>query len=102
MIDMEIGKRIKNRRRELGLTQIQVYEAIGISSGNLSSIENSKILPSSASLIGLSKILNCTTDFLLLGTPLKSEKIEVSNFKDQQFLDSFQQLPDEEKERRQQ
>ena len=35
-----IGERIKNRRLELGLTQTDIYQACGISSGALSKIEN--------------------------------------------------------------
>ena len=35
-----IGKRIKEQRKKLGLTQTEIKSAVGISSGNLSDIEN--------------------------------------------------------------
>ena len=54
MNNMEIGTRIKQRRKELGLTQVQIHAKTGISSGNLSLIENGKTLPSSSALINLS------------------------------------------------
>lgn len=67
-----IGTRIKNRRQELNLTQAQIKEFTGISSGNLSGMENGKFLPSAAALLELSKILNCSTDWLLTGKPQTS------------------------------
>lgn len=79
MNNVEIGNRIKQRRKELGLTQVQIYEATGISSGNLSTIENGKSLPSSAALISLSNLLQCTIDYLLKGA---SSISEISNFSD--------------------
>ena len=43
MEKLSIGTRIKQRRKELGLKQLQIKELTGISSGNLSEIENNKI-----------------------------------------------------------
>ena len=39
MNNVEIGKRIKQRRLELGYTQSFIYNKTGISTGNLSGIE---------------------------------------------------------------
>lgn len=82
MNNMEIGIRIKQRRKELGLTQVQIYAKTGISSGNLSLIENGKTLPSSSALINLSDLLQCSIDYLLKGTSSNSENNEMFNFKD--------------------
>ena len=72
-MDLMIGERIKNRRKELHLTGKQIKDAVGISTGNLSDIENGKILPSSSALIGLSKVLECSCDYILLGKSHISE-----------------------------
>lgn len=82
MNNMEIGNRIKQRRKELGLTQVQIHEATGISSGNLSLIENGKTLPSSAALVNLSNLLQCSIDYLLKGGSLNLENSDLFNFKD--------------------
>ena len=62
-----IGNRIKQRRKELKLTQTQIKELTGISSGNMSDVENGKTLPSATALISLSKALNCSIDWILTG-----------------------------------
>lgn len=66
-MENEIGKRIKSRRKELHITQTQIQEESSISTGNLSCIENGKYLPSTAALLELSKILNCSIDWILTG-----------------------------------
>lgn len=67
MINASIGQRIKQRRKELGLTQANIREETGISTGNLSEIESANSLPSATAIIQLSKVLQCTTDYILLG-----------------------------------
>lgn len=62
-----IGERIKNRRLELGLTQTDIYQACGISSGALSKIENGNRTPSVLSFYELSKVLKCSMDWLTTG-----------------------------------
>ena len=51
MESTSIGTRIKQRRKELGLTQVQIKQETGISSGNMSEIENGNKLPSTPALI---------------------------------------------------
>ncbi len=62
-----IGERIRNKRKELKLTQTDIKALTGISSGNLSDIENNKALPSANALISLSRELRVTTDWILKG-----------------------------------
>lgn len=81
-MDNMIGQRIKDRRKELRITQSQIKELTGISSGNLSEIENGKILPSSAALINLSQVLKCTTDYILFGKSLNFETSTCSDIRD--------------------
>lgn len=61
-----IGNNIRKRRKELGLTIVDVQKATGISNGNLSGIETGKSAPSAQAIIALSKVLKCSTDYLLL------------------------------------
>lgn len=75
--DKMIGQRIQNRRNELNLGFNQVCEITKISKGNLSGIENSKYLPSSKALIELSKVLNCSIDWMLTGND-RNNQAEVS------------------------
>ena len=62
-----IGHRIKERRKELKLTQVQIKELCGISNGNLSDFENGNKTPSANSLVALSKALQVSTDWILTG-----------------------------------
>lgn len=84
-MENEIGKRIKARRNELHITQTQIQSKTSISTGNLSCIENGKYLPSTTALIELSKILDCSIDWILTGKSSLS-KISVPLSEDQQEL----------------
>lgn len=75
MDNMEIGKRIRNRRLELNLTQADIRRETGISTGNLSGIENGSSAPSASALCELSRVLKCSTDYILLG---KTSNLEIS------------------------
>ena len=85
MTAKEIGERIKKRRVELGLTQTDIKESTGISSGNMSDIERGNRFPSIPTLIQLCNILNCTSDYILTGSsPIsentKEQDISVSSY----------------------
>ncbi len=93
----EIGKRIKFRRKELGLTQLQIKDNTGISSGNLSEIEHGYKLPSTPALIALSSVLNCSIDWLLKGELSNNNDLILSDEKELSLIKVFRELPDEEK-----
>lgn len=97
MENISIGTRIKQRRKELGLTQIQIKQETGISSGNLSDIENGNKLPSTPALISLSTVLDCSIDWILKGVTLKSESVILSNERESLVITGFRELPEEEK-----
>ncbi|MFA9377803.1 MAG: helix-turn-helix domain-containing protein [Lachnotalea sp.] len=80
-----IGTRIKQRRLELKLTQNQIKEFTGISTGNLSDIERSRSLPSASALIGLAEILNCSTDWLLTGNSRICDTNKISDLRDENY-----------------
>lgn len=81
-MDKMIGERIRSRRKELNITQMEIQKELGISSGNLSGIENGRVHPSALALIGLSKILHCTTDWILKGDSLNIENHSFSQNED--------------------
>ncbi|WP_213950990.1 helix-turn-helix domain-containing protein [Tepidanaerobacter syntrophicus] len=62
-----VGERIKYARKLKGLTQNDIYKLTGISSGNLSDIENNKVLPSANALISLKRELGVSIDWILTG-----------------------------------
>lgn len=93
-MDSMIGLRIKERRKKLCITQAQIQEYCGISSGNLSGIETGRYLPSASALIGLSKILECSIDWILTGESLNSKSIDCVDIKeiDKQLLNYFHNM----------
>lgn len=97
MENLSIGTRIKQRRKELGLTQVQIKQATGISSGNMSEIENGNKLPSTPALISLSTILDCSIDWMLKGETPKRENIFLSDERDKQLLEGFRELSEDDK-----
>ena len=64
----EIGKRIAQRRKELGLRQIQVCERAGINDKYLSCIERATSIPSLEVIIKLALALDTTPDEFLIGS----------------------------------
>ncbi len=62
-----MGKRIRLRRKELGLTQNKLAELLELSNNHLSAIENGREKPSLEKFIILCELLKTTPDFLLLG-----------------------------------
>lgn len=99
-MDYSIGTRIKELRKSLNITGKDIKEKTGISTGNLSDIEKGKVLPSSASLIELSKVLNCSTDYILFGKTRNTEFSPYSNLRDfeKDFLLLLNSLNEEDKE----
>lgn len=62
-----MGRRIRLRRRELGLTQNRLAELLEVSNNHLSAIENGREKPSLEKFVLLCELLKTTPDFLLLG-----------------------------------
>lgn len=62
-----IGQRIKQRRKELHIKQMEMAEHIEISNNHMSSIENGREKPSLEILLRICEYLDVTPDYLLLG-----------------------------------
>lgn len=97
-----IGSRIKNRRKELRLTQVQMRELTGISNGNLSDIENGNRLPSAGALISLSEALRVSADWILTGKypDADIQAVQIPSFSptEESFLNCFRQLDPEDQD----
>lgn len=63
----QFGKNVKQRRKELGYSQQELSEKLGISSNQLSSIETGKSKTSFEGLAKLCECLDVTPDYLMLG-----------------------------------
>lgn len=64
---MEIGNRIRARRAELGLTQQELADELGVTHQHISRIENDQVAPSLDLLVALSARLGTSAEWLLTG-----------------------------------
>jgi len=64
---MSLGKRIRERRQELRLTQEELARALGLTPQHISGIEQDKRSPSLSSLAKLAEELGITVDYLVTG-----------------------------------
>ena len=64
----QIGKRIAQRRKELGLKQVEVCERAGINDKYLSCIERATSIPSLEVVMKLALALDTTPDAFLTGS----------------------------------
>ncbi len=64
----EIGRRIKDRRTEIGLSQEALAEQADLSPAYISHIERTTKKPSLSALIRLAASLDVTLDYLLAGS----------------------------------
>ena len=60
----KLGEKIKNRRLELGMTQLELSEKSGVSQEYISVLENGKRNPSFTAIVHLCSALHMTTDEL--------------------------------------
>lgn len=60
-----LGTRIKELRKEFGLSQVALADRMEVTKQTISNWENENIQPSIDMLVGLANIFNVTTDYLL-------------------------------------
>lgn len=96
---IEMGRRIKTRRKELKIKQAELAEQLDISNNHMSSIENGRQKPSLDIFIGICRILDVTPDYLLLGSihgyniPLDiTDKLRLCNQSDIELAREFIEL----------
>ena len=77
---MSFGNILKKLRQDENLTQEELAKKIDSSRSNIANYENDKNMPSVEVLDKLSKIFNCSTDFLLGKSNIKNaERININN-----------------------
>lgn len=97
-INMEsVGNRIKNRRKEMQLTQTDIFDMCGIRSGALSRIENGTSVPSVILFYRIAQILECDMQWLLTGVSSNMENFTISK-NEEALLEGFREVSEEDKE----
>ena len=89
-----LGRRVKKLRKEQGIKQTELADALGISYQYMSMIETGKRKLSLGMLVSLANELGVTTEYLLNG--YKSMGIEAGD-QDEEFLSLWQSLNPSEK-----
>jgi XRE family transcriptional regulator, fatty acid utilization regulator len=64
----KLGRRVRNRRTKLGMTQQVLCNAVGITLAALRAIEQGRSEPKTPTLRGIVLHLGVSADFLLFGT----------------------------------
>lgn len=70
----QMGSRILARRKEFNLTQEQLAEKTGLTTQTISSAECGRKALRPENIVKISIALNCSTDYLLLGSAIVSDK----------------------------
>ena len=97
-VSMEsIGERIKARRKELQLTQTDIFEMCGIRSGALSRIENGTSVPSIILFYRIAEVLQCDMDWLMTGVSPNVKNVTFSK-SEEELLNGFRQLDQDDQE----
>ena len=94
MIDKRIGKRYKQRREELGLTQDALSEKLGLTTKYISTIERGASFPRCEKLILLLNGLETSADAIFCDVLTHSTKAKASILSEQ-----ISSLPNEEQQR---
>ena len=94
MIDKRIGKRFKQRRAELGLTQDALSEKLGLTTNYISTIERGASFPRCEKLILLLNGLETSADAIFCDVLTHSTKAKASILSEQ-----ISSLPNEEQQR---
>lgn len=92
-----IGRRIKERRKKLRLTQIDIHQKCGITSGALSQIENGSRTPSAIAFYSLAQALDCSMEYLITGFSSDGENLKISE-NELLLLDGFRELSKDDQE----
>ncbi len=64
----EMGERIHNRRKSIGLTQEELAEKIGVSTQMISNLELGKKAIRPENLVKLCRMLDISADYILIGS----------------------------------
>ena len=68
----EIGARIRERRKHVGVTQNYVAQRVDVENSHISNIECGRAKPSLDLIVDIANALDCTADYFLAGEYKKS------------------------------
>lgn len=98
MDDMKsIGSRILERRKELRLTQTDIFNKCGLATGALSKIENGIRVPSCTIFYDLACALDCSMDWLMTGKSANEHNARLCQ-KEEKLLNGFRELSEDDQE----
>lgn len=75
---MEFSERLKDLRKQAGLTQVDVAEKLGISQPAYASWERGVKKPTQENLVKIAQILNVSVDYLVGNLKDKTDDIDLS------------------------
>ena len=94
MIDKRVGKRIKERREELGMTQEEFAEALGVATNYISTIERGASFPRYEKLVLLLNGLQTSADAIFC------DVLDYSNsYKASELSRRLEELPPDDQKR---
>lgn len=70
----DLSTKLRDLRTNLGMTQADVAKVLGVTSPLISAYENAVKSPSLETLVALSKLYKCSTDYLLGLTDVTNRK----------------------------
>jgi bacteriophage CI repressor helix-turn-helix domain len=73
---MEFSERLKDLRRQAGLTQVEVAEKLGISQQAYASWERGVKKPTQENLVKIAHVLNVSVDYLVGNSEEKSDELD--------------------------
>ena len=92
---MEFSERLKDLRKQAGLTQVDVAEKLGISQPAYASWERGVKKPTQENLVKIAQILNVSVDYLVGNSEEKTDELDSIELL---FRMNSKGLSDEEKE----
>ena len=92
---MEFSERLKDLRKQAGLTQVEVAEKLGISQPAYASWERGAKKPTQDNLVKIAQILNVSVDYLVGNSEEKADELDNIELL---FRMNSKGLTDEEKE----
>lgn len=94
---MDVGKKIKQLRKEKGWSQAEFGKKIGVHPQYVSAWETGDKVPSAEALVKLSQILDVSTDYLLLDNVPREGTHTIDDFGLYELFRQAEVLPQEER-----
>ncbi|OAT26697.1 transcriptional regulator [Buttiauxella ferragutiae ATCC 51602] len=102
MNEMTLGQRIRQRRKQIGLSQNELSKAAGVSDSSISLWESDNTAPRGENLHKLATVLQCSPTWILFGDDDKipdepqSSAVQQLNEDEQELLQLYRALPESE------